>query len=423
MPTQSVVSGTPVSFGGVGYISGTTTSLGGNFVYKQGSTIVTDGSTFPVGTYTINADFTPSNAGYKSSSCSGTITVTEKPLQGTYCTVSANAASYGTGVTFTTGAYDNSTRTAVGGTFSYTVDGKSFTPGALLAAKTGYALTATFTPSVSGYSGSTCYGLFTVSPKVINVQVNNATVQYGQDIPVFTKADFRVDTLVAPDTKDSLFGTTVPTTTAKKGNAAGTTAPITITTPPSANYSFNVSNGTLTIIKAKTSCELTGATTIMSGTAASFGAKAYVGTTLLTGGSFVYKAKKTPDTTWTIVSDNAALSVGTYQIQADYTPGGTDNYDPSFCTMSLTVTDLTPTRCDWPEQTAMSYGSALSTKMFDTTEPNGPKGYVNNSYTARQWDVLDLQLCRWSRASCRYNFCQRKIYPESFRVCGVGLYD
>lgn len=381
VPSQSVQSVTPVSFGGVGYIAGTTTPLGGNFVYKQGTTIVTDGSMFPVGTYTITADFTPSNAGYKSSPCSGTITVTEKPQQGTYCTVSASAVSYGTGVTFTSGAYDSSTRTAVAGTFSYTVDAKAVTSGAVLAAKTGYALTATFTPSVGGYSGSTCSGVFTVSPKLINVQVNSATVQYGQDIRIFTKADFTVDPLVAPDTKDSLFGVTVPTTTAIKGNAANTTYPITVATPTSTNYTFKVTNGTLTIQKVKTSCELTGATTIMSGTAASFGAKAYAGTTLLSGGSFVYKAKKTSDTTWTIVSDNSALTVGTYQIQADYTPGGTDNYDPSVCTMSLTVTDLTPTRCDWPEATAMILGSSLSSKLFDTTEPEGPKGYVNNSYT------------------------------------------
>lgn len=108
--------------------------------------------------------------------------------------------------------------------------------------------------------------------------MGNASVDYGQDIPIFTKDNFTATGLVSPDTKDGVFGITVPTTTAKKGDIPGP-YPITIAAPTNAKYTWKIVNGTLTINQAASSCALTGLTgqTVTSGTSVLFGPRGYAG--------------------------------------------------------------------------------------------------------------------------------------------------
>jgi hypothetical protein len=135
-------------------------------------------------------------------------------------------------------------------------------PGLLFTPKTGIATTAangeasipvaptaagTFlaTATVAGLATSVSFESLKVSPAVLTVTANNANVEYGQSLPLFTYA---ITGFVNGNTAAVLTGAATCTTTAKQGSAVGT-YPIVCSkgTLADPNYTFLFKNGTLTI--------------------------------------------------------------------------------------------------------------------------------------------------------------------------------
>jgi hypothetical protein len=334
---QSVEFGTAIGFGAQGYIAGTTTPIGGTFTLNEGATSVADGDTLAVGTHTITGSFAPSSAGYKPSTCNGSVTVTPQSQKATRCVLAVSNVSYGTPTAFSGKGYDSTTSAVVDGTFTYTIDGNTVTPGVMLDWRIvgrfdapNYRVIATFAPSSSAYAGSTCDNAFWVYKQTATCYADSATRDYNTELvqPLGFVCRDSGGTVIPRDIVSGVL-TAPPAKDAPPQDYAINF----LHNPTSNNYRFDTVSGKVTVNQVDSSCKLTGLTgqTIAFGTPINFGAQGYIGTSSSTlSGGYVFKEGTAT------VSDPATLAAGSHTITASFTPSN-GGYRTSTCSGSVTV--------------------------------------------------------------------------------------
>jgi hypothetical protein len=335
---QSVEFGTAISFGAQGYIAGTTTPIGGTFTLYEGATSVADGDTLAVGTHTITGSFAPSSTGYKPSTCNGSVTVNPQSQKATRCVLTVSNVTYGTATAFSGKGYDSTTSAVVDGTFTYTIDGKTVTPGVMLDWRyppggrfndPNYRVIATFAPSSSAYAGSTCENAFYVFVKKATCYADSATRDYNTELaqPLgFVCKDG--DTVIPRDLVSAVLSAPPAKDAPPQDYAINFSS-----NPTSNNYSFDTVSGKVTVKQVDSSCKLTGLTgqTVPFGTSINFGAQGYIGTSSSTlSGGYVFKEGTAT------VSDPATLAAGSHTITASFAPSN-GGYGTSTCSGSVTV--------------------------------------------------------------------------------------
>ena len=310
---QSVEFGTAISFGAQGYIGTSGTILNGGFAFSDGGTTVSDGSALSVGTHTIAATFTPSNAGYQASTCSGSVTVT----------ASTCSCGYVAPVNDSNGAaFCQSVCGAIKAAFNgYTQAGYCSCGGVPAtvcpATANGAAWTtkSTVPPSCapSGTVSVTCSGSVHSRP-------------YGTANPSLS---YSCTDANGVDVKSKLSAGTFaagPATT----EAAGPTYDVAFAAPPAGSgYTVKIVPAKITVTKVASSCSIS-PDAISANQAVSY-AKFNPSMTPSGVMSYYFSSDGTK------VTEGGTLAGGSYGIRADLAPTDSVNYDPSSCTGTLVV--------------------------------------------------------------------------------------
>ena len=208
-----------------------------------------------------------------------------------------------------------------------------------------------YTVKVTVTSGTNTYTVnkdFEITPKTVNVTVNNQEVNIGNDISS-TKSDITVEGLVGGDALDSVSlvigdgtGSTTKVTSSTQNNSdisVKNDNGIVIKNGSSVktgNYTFNVTKGKLTAKK-----NLLTVTTPPTVSAITYGDT--VGTSTITGG-VVKDGETAVDGTWSWKSEGANDKPGvdksnndTYKWTLVFTPTDSDKYDPIEYATKLTI--------------------------------------------------------------------------------------
>ena len=286
------------------------------------------------GSYAVVASFA-GNANYNAASATTTITINKASVVLTWNDPSAIV--YGTPL----GAGQLNASSNVPGTFTY-----SPVPGTVLAAGTGHALTATFSPTdLTNYAGATIARSIAVAKAPLSIRANDSVKQFGAPLPVFTASAIG---FVNGDTFASLSGVVAFATSATAQSAVGN-YPVTPSGPSSSNYVITFATGTLTIVRGAVTVSVSTSpapsgldqsmtfTASVSATAPAAGAPGgpvrffdgaqLLGSSALTGGS----ASLT----------TAGLNAGVHSIEARY--DGDASFETGTGTASHTVNTATAT--------------------------------------------------------------------------------
>ena len=310
---QSVEFGTAISFGAQGYIGTSGTILNGGFAFSDGGTTVSDGSALSVGTHTIAATFTPPNAGYQASTCSGSVTVT----------ASSCSCGYVAPVNDSNGAaFCQSVCGAIKAAFNgYTQAGYCSCGGVPAtvcpATANGAAWTtkSTVPPSCapSGTVSVTCSGSVHSRP-------------YGTANPSLS---YSCTDANGVDVKSKLSAGTFaagPATT----EAAGPTYDVAFAAPPAGSgYTVKIVPAKITVTKVASSCSIS-PDAISANQAVSY-AKFNPSMTPSGVMSYYFSSDGTK------VTEGGTLAGGSYGIRADLAPTDSINYNASSCSGTLVV--------------------------------------------------------------------------------------
>jgi hypothetical protein len=306
-----------------------TSSVPGSYVYNP-----TNGVVLPVGTNTLTVIYTPGNTNYGSTNLSVQLVVTPAPLSVTASNVSR---VYG------------QTNPVLSGTLLGVVNGDNITATYSTTATTnspagGYPIVPALVDPNSrlvNYAVVTNNATLTVSKAVLGITANATNRVYGVTNPVFA---YTASGFVNNDTASVLSGAPSLTTEAVTNSPVGT-YPIVATngTLSATNYSFNFTNGTLTVARGSYGITWTNPASITYGT--------LLGTnqnnaTATVPGSLVYSP-----------TNGMLLPAGTNLLTVVFTPSNT-NYATTNVSVSLVVTPalLTVTASNQ----AKFYGQALS---------------------------------------------------------------
>lgn len=305
-----------------GALTYTAQAAGGPVVPVTGSTILNAGS------YTLTANFTPSDSvDYTTATKTATLTVTKTSL-----TVTANnaAKAYGAALPSFTG------------TITGIVNGDNITATYITTATTSspvgtYPITATLNDPngrLPNYTVTINQGTLTVSQYSLTVAANNATRAYGAQNPAFTgtvtgaaNGDVFTESFVASATVNSTVGTypIVPSVT-------GTNL---------SNYAVTIDNGTLTVTQAASTTTLTVSNaSITPGQSLTLTAQVKSSTTGTPTGSVSFYDGSTLLNTATLASGTAGytttLSSGSHALTTVYS--GDTNFAASNSGAASTVT-------------------------------------------------------------------------------------
>lgn len=298
-------------------------------------------TTFAIGTHTITATFTPSDTGYKPTTCSGSFVVSAPALIYTVCSVYASSIMYGTPLSISAEARDLNGN-LVAGTFAYSISGTAVSSGAILDWSDSYKLVATFTPTSSSYAGTSCYTLFSVARPTVTCSADSATRDYNTTLATSLGFTCAVGTTVI---QSGISGGTLSAPPAQ--DALPQTYPITFASVPTAtNYIIATQNGSVTVKQVATRCELAGLTgqTVAYGSYVNTGPTGYIGQTATTlAGSFLFRTGSTdlPSGNNGIFQAGTVLPVGLNTISATFQPTNAGGYGTSECSGTVTVAGCT----------------------------------------------------------------------------------
>ena len=227
-----------VSFSCAGFV-GTDNSTSG-----FGTPTSTANATSAVGsaqTYTLTS---PSSNNYIFTVAPGTLSITQVPVT---CTADNKAKSFGADIpplTYSCTGFVNSESVKTAGTLK-TAAVKTSPAG-------DYLITFDADPVVStNYKLATAPGTLKIGGSAVNCTVDAKSRVYGDANPPLT---FSCTGFVSPDTQLSVFGSTLPTTTANSTSPVGASYDIKLTAPVSTNYAFSIANAKLTIAPAPLTC-------------------------------------------------------------------------------------------------------------------------------------------------------------------------
>lgn len=111
-------------------------------------------------------------------------------------------------------------------------------------------------PTRTNYTVLTVPAKVTITKKPVSCSVRDAVKVYGDSNPAFS---FLCGAFVSPDTQASIFGSTVPVTTAQRDSPVGS-YDITLAAPDHQNYAIRTTKGTLRIDPAPVTCSTTNLT-------------------------------------------------------------------------------------------------------------------------------------------------------------------
>lgn len=186
------------------------------------------------GSYAVVATFA-GNANYESASATATITIGKASVVLTWNQPAAIV--YGTPLS----AAQLNASSSVPGTFAY-----SPAAGTVLAAGSGHALTATFTPAdAANYTGASVGASIAVAAAPLSLRANDSAKPFGAPLPVFTAS---AAGFVNGDTFASLSGTLAFATSATAQSAVGT-YPVVPSGLGSPNYVITFVPGTLAVVR------------------------------------------------------------------------------------------------------------------------------------------------------------------------------
>ena len=240
--------------------------------------------------------------------------------------------------------------TSIPGSFVYTPDA-----GTILTAGS-HTLSVTFTPTNPGTAG------FQQATATVTIQVNQAT-------PTITWA-----TPAAITYGTSLGATQLDATAAFNGNAvtgifvyspaAGAILPVgtqtlTVTFTPTDTTDYTTATGSVTLVVNQATPVITWPTpaSIPYGTALS---STQLDASSLVAGTFVYAP-----------ASGTLLTAGSHTLNVTFTPTDTTDYTTAMASVTLVVTQATPTIV-WPTPAPIAAGTALSSTQLDATaQSNG----------------------------------------------------
>jgi len=342
-----------------GFLNGDTAAV------ISGAPVLTVGATAtsPTGTYVITSQLgTLYATNYTFSLANGTLAVTPAPL-----TVTANPITKVYGQTLALGSSTQFSASGLqngdtigsvtltvgnnGGATNATVAGSPYliTPGA--------ATGGTFNPA--NYAINYANGSLTVTPAVLGVTANNTNQLYGAPTPILTAAFtgfVNGESLGHSDVGGVPALTTAATAASAVGTYVITNMPGTLT---STNYTFNLTNGTLTVVLAPpaTTCAIEGS---LSATSLTYGQP--VGASTLSG-IVTNSAGAVLPGTFTFNSPATNLPAGTFSASVTFTPTDTTDYSSVTGNVSVTITPApltitaTPATKVYGKTLAMSSGS------------------------------------------------------------------
>ena len=305
-----------------------TASVGGTFAYSPAA-----GTTPATGTDTLSVTFTPTDTtDYTSVTKTVQITVTQAAPVITW----NNPASIPFGTTLS--ATQLNATASVGGTFAYT-------PAAGTTPATGTdTLSVTFTPTdTTDYTSVTKTVQITVTQATSGITWNTpAAITYGTALSA-----------TQLNATSSVAGTFVYTPAAGSIPAAGTdTLSVTFTPTDTTDNSTATVTVQLTVTQAAPVITWNNPLGIVYGTALS---GAQLNATASVGGTFVY----TP-------AIGSIPAAGADTLSVTFTPTDTTDYSTVTKTVTLTVTQSTPT-ITWAPPANITYGTALSNTQLNAT--------------------------------------------------------
>jgi hypothetical protein len=238
----------------VAKVTATVTAIGGTFTYDgqphaaTGSVTGLNGVALGTPSFTYNGSSTPpaaagsyavvasfaGDANYEPASATSTITIGKAAA--VLAWTQPTAIVYGTPL----GAGQLNATSNVPGTFEY-----SPAPGTVLPAGAGRALTATFIPADSNYTGASVATSITVAAAPLSVRANDSVKPFGAPLPALTAS---AAGFVNGDTFASLSGVVAFGTSATAQSAVGT-YPVTPSGLASPNYVITFVSGMLTVVR------------------------------------------------------------------------------------------------------------------------------------------------------------------------------
>nr|MBA2480080.1 IPT/TIG domain-containing protein [Planctomycetota bacterium] len=221
----------------VGFVNGNTSaSLAGALAFATTATAAS-----PVGTYAVTPSGV-SSGNYAITFVAGTLTISQAAAVISWAAPAA--ITYGTALSAT--QLNATANTA--GTFVYAP-----AAGTVLAAGAGQALNVTFTPSNANFAGATASVALTVAPAALTITAIDQTKVHDSANPTLTAvyAGF-----VNGDTAASLTTPLTLATTAVAASPVGT-YPIIASGATSANYAITFVSGTLTVVPAAGTLDIT----------------------------------------------------------------------------------------------------------------------------------------------------------------------
>ncbi|HEY8400978.1 MAG TPA: carbohydrate-binding protein, partial [Cytophagaceae bacterium] len=186
--------------------------------------------------------------------------------------------------------------------------------------------------AANGYSAGTKTATLTINKKELTATADNKTRTYNTPNPTFT---ITYSGFVYGENASNLTAQPVASTTATQSSDAGTYS-ITLSGGSSANYSFNLVNGLLTINKATPTLTYTGATSGTQGTTIALSANTN------SGGTISYSVSNGTGTA--NITDNTLNLTGAGTVTLTISVGATTNYNEASIQQTITINPLaTPT--------------------------------------------------------------------------------
>ncbi|MGC2544486.1 MAG: MBG domain-containing protein, partial [Silvibacterium sp.] len=339
-----------------GFVNGDTATSTG-LAYTTTATAASPRGTYPISAELINST---AAANYSLNITAGTLTITQATL-----TISVNSASRAYGAP--NPAFTGSAAGFVNGDTAAST-GLAFTTTATAASPMGtYPITAALTniTAAANYSLNIAAGKLTITRDTLTISVNSASRAYGAANPVFTgSATGFVNGDSATSTGLSY------SSTAAAASPVGT-YPITATltnTTAAANYSLNITAGTLTVTRATLTISANSATRVYGAANPTFSGTV---TGAVNGDTFTESFTTTATT---------ASNAGTYAIVPSVSGAKASDYSETTQNGTLTVTQAASSTTLSASGNTINPGQSVTltahVQSATANTPSGPTGSV-----------------------------------------------
>ena len=340
-----------------------TTNSAGAFNYTSSNTSVAtiSGSTVTIvgaGTSTITAN-QAANGNYTAGSTTATLTVST--IAPTLTGFAVAAKNYGDAAFTLTAPTTNSA-----GAFTYTSSNTSVATisGSTVTIVGAGTSTITANQAANGnYTSGTATTTLTINKAVLTITADAQSVAYGTTTATVTGAgSYTATGFVNGENASLISGSATYTTTYTATTAVGASSviitPVT-TALTAANYSFNATNGTVTVIKANSTITATGTTTYTyTGSAQGPATNTKTGST----GTVTYSYSGTGSTSYT-TSSTKPTNAGTYQVIATVASNTSYN-SASSSPLAFTINKANSNITGAPTASGITYGQTLASSTL-----------------------------------------------------------